>query len=58
MTESYEAVFVDGKYISKDTWYDRDGKPFSAGAANTNDEEATAMANALRVGDHIASRLS
>jgi choline dehydrogenase-like flavoprotein len=21
-------VFVDGKYISKDTWYDRDGKPF------------------------------
>ena len=22
------AVFVDGKYISKDTWYDEDGKPF------------------------------
>ena len=21
-------VFVTGKYISKDTWYDRDGKPF------------------------------
>ena len=21
-------VFVDGKYISKDTWYDGDGKPF------------------------------
>jgi choline dehydrogenase-like flavoprotein len=21
-------VFVDGKYISKDTWYDADGKPF------------------------------
>src|SRR5215469_1836650 len=21
-------VFVDGKYISKDTWYDRDGKAF------------------------------
>src|ERR1700751_517454 len=21
-------VFVDGKYISKDTWYDRDGKSF------------------------------
>jgi choline dehydrogenase-like flavoprotein len=21
-------VFVDGKYISKDTWFDRDGKPF------------------------------
>jgi choline dehydrogenase-like flavoprotein len=21
-------VFVDGKYISKDTWYDKDGKPF------------------------------
>ena len=23
-----EAVFIDGKYISKDTWYDEDGKPF------------------------------
>ena len=23
-----EAVFVHGKYISKDTWYDADGKPF------------------------------
>ena len=23
-----QAVFVDGRYISKDTWYDRDGKPF------------------------------
>ena len=23
-----EAVFIDGKYISKDTWYDADGKPF------------------------------
>ncbi len=23
-----EAVFVQGKYISKDTWYDADGKPF------------------------------
>jgi choline dehydrogenase-like flavoprotein len=22
------AVFVDGKYISPDTWYDADGKPF------------------------------
>jgi choline dehydrogenase-like flavoprotein len=23
-----EQVFVDGRYISKDTWYDADGKPF------------------------------
>jgi len=23
-----KTVFVDGKYISKDTWYDGDGKPF------------------------------
>ncbi len=23
-----DAVFVDGKYISKDTWHDSDGKPF------------------------------
>jgi choline dehydrogenase-like flavoprotein len=25
---SPKAVFEDGKYISKDTWYDADGKPF------------------------------
>ena len=25
---SPEPVFVDGKYISKDTWFDADGKPF------------------------------
>jgi hypothetical protein len=24
-------VFVDGKYISADTWYDADGKPFRLG---------------------------
>ena len=23
-----DAVFVDGKYISKDTWYDADGQAF------------------------------
>jgi len=23
-------VFVDGKYISADTWFDRDGKPFAS----------------------------
>ena len=23
-----QPVFVDGRYISKDTWYDGDGKPF------------------------------
>ncbi|MGC1281387.1 MAG: NAD(P)-binding protein, partial [Streptosporangiaceae bacterium] len=22
------SVFIDGRYISKDTWYDADGKPF------------------------------
>ena len=22
------SVFVDGKYVSQDTWYDSDGKPF------------------------------
>ena len=29
-TENWEpdAVFVDGRYISPDTWYDADGKPF------------------------------
>jgi len=25
---SPQPVFIDGKYISKDTWYDADGKPF------------------------------
>jgi choline dehydrogenase-like flavoprotein len=49
-------VFRGGKYISKDTWYDRDGKAFpSIGAVNPG---LTAMANALRVGDHIRSRMA
>ena len=57
------AVFVDGKYISPDTWYDADGKPFqpqvhyfpSIGAVNP---ALTAMANAIRVGEHLLSRMS
>ena len=102
------AVFVDGKYISPDTWYDADGKPFqpqvhyfvggatklygaalyrlrpedfgelkhadgispawpvsydvvdtsffpSSGAVNP---ALTAMANAIRVGEHLLSRMS
>lgn len=31
MTEHYDAIIVGsgaGKYISPDTWYDADGKPF------------------------------
>ena len=24
-----DAVFIDGKYISPDTWYDKDGKAFN-----------------------------
>jgi choline dehydrogenase-like flavoprotein len=75
------SVFVDGKYISADTWYDADGKPFqlqvhyfvgeaheldnlyvvdtsifpSIGAVNP---ALTAMANAIRVGEHLLSRMS
>ena len=63
------AVFVDGKYISPDTWYDAHGKPFqpqvhyvvdtsffpSIGAVNP---ALTAMANAIRVGEHLLSRMS
>jgi choline dehydrogenase-like flavoprotein len=26
-----QAVFVDNRYVSPDTWYDRDGKPFQPG---------------------------
>jgi choline dehydrogenase-like flavoprotein len=26
-----ESVFVDNRYVSPDTWYDRDGKPFQPG---------------------------
>ena len=26
-----EAVFVDNRYVSPDTWYDKDGKPFQPG---------------------------
>ena len=64
------SVFVDGKYISADTWYDADGKSFqpqvhyfvvdtsffpSIGAVNP---ALTAMANAVRVGEHLLSRMS
>lgn len=35
-------VFVDNRYISSDTWRDRDG---------------TAAANAIRVGEHLLDRL-
>lgn len=27
-----QAVFVEGRYVSKDTWYDRDGKAFQPGS--------------------------
>jgi choline dehydrogenase-like flavoprotein len=27
-----EDVFVDGRYVSKDTWYDREGRPFQPGS--------------------------
>jgi choline dehydrogenase-like flavoprotein len=56
-------VFVDGKYISKDTWaheldnlYVVDTSFFpSIGAVNP---ALTAMANAIRVGEHLLGRLS
>src|SRR6476660_1178405 len=28
---SAEDVFVDGRYVSKDIWYDKDGKPLQPG---------------------------
>jgi choline dehydrogenase-like flavoprotein len=62
-------VFVENRYVSPDTWYDNDGKPFqpqvhyyvvdtsffpSISAVNP---ALTATANALRVGDHLLQRL-
>ena len=64
------AVFVDGRYLSPDTWYDADGKQFqpqvhyfvvdtsffpSIGAVNP---ALTAMVNAIRVGEHLLSRMA
>lgn len=50
------ADFVDGKYISLDTWYVVDTSLFpSIGAVNP---ALTAMANAIRVGQHPFSRMS
>jgi hypothetical protein len=37
------AVFVDGKYISLDTWYDADSKPFQP---------------QVHYGEHLLSRMS
>jgi choline dehydrogenase-like flavoprotein len=58
------AVFVDGRYISPDTWFDADGQAFkpqvhyffpSIGAVNP---ALTAMASAIRVGEHLLSRMA
>ena len=61
---------MDGKYISPDTWYDADGQPFQpqvhyfvGGATNFPSIGAvnpalTAMANAIRVGEHLLSRMA
>ena len=90
-----EPVFIDGKYISPDTWYDADGTAFQPQVAGTcrfgNDPATsvldadckaheldnlyvvdtsffpsigavnpalTAMANAIRVGEHLAGRMA
>ena len=60
-------MFVDGRYISPDTWYDGAGTPFQpqvhyfVGGATKLYGAAlyrlTAIANAIRVGEHIADRL-
>jgi choline dehydrogenase-like flavoprotein len=47
------AVFVDGKYISPDTWYDADGKPFQPQV-----HCFVGGANAIQVGEHLLSRMS
>ena len=44
-------VFVDNRYVSEETWYDERGKPFAVNPA------LTAMANSLRVGDHLLDRM-
>ena len=64
---SSHAVFVDGKYKAKESWRDKDGKPFqpsihyyvgsffpSSAAVNPT---LTIIANALRVADHLTERL-
>jgi hypothetical protein len=51
-------VFVDGRYISPDTWYDEKGCRHELLPEHRRGEPAlTAMANALRVGDHLLARL-
>jgi choline dehydrogenase-like flavoprotein len=45
-----DGKFVDGKYISPDTWYDADGKPFQP--------RVHYFVNANWVGEHLLSRMS
>ena len=62
------SVFVDGKYISAETWYDADGPtswttstswtPASSPSIGAVNPALTAMANAIRVGEHLLSRMS
>jgi choline dehydrogenase-like flavoprotein len=49
-------VFVDNRYISEDTWYDEKRKSFQPQVHAVN-PALTAMANSLRVGDHLLERL-
>jgi choline dehydrogenase-like flavoprotein len=58
-------VFVDGRYMSAETWYDAEDKPFQpqvhyfvGGATKLYGAALTAMANGLRVGDHLLERLA
>jgi choline dehydrogenase-like flavoprotein len=57
-----DAVFVRGKYLAQELWYDRHGNEFQPEVnyyvgGNTINPSLTAIANALRVGDHISERL-
>ena len=61
-----EEVFVKNRYISRDTWYDAAGQPFQpqvhyfVGGATKMYGAAlylTVMANAIRVGHHLAERM-
>src|SRR5262249_15550549 len=53
-----EPVFVDGRYISSDTWYDGDGTPVSAAGAFSRSAQRKCTAQPYTVSDMKTSARS
>lgn len=52
-------MFVDSRYISSDTWHDgSNAEAMKSEEPHLVNPALTAMANAIRVGEHISERIA